>query len=189
MLTNLFLYTFMHSIEGLLTIAQEIVTQASLPEPILINRLAEMCSDIDNEDSDEYNAMVLLCDILFASTRTKYILLDEDDNVVDTISTTCSIDEEFIFPSLEIGTNSMRICYLIRWLYYHKVIDDIYEAYPALIERYVEEVDDDISRYKLVYDDTRKEVTNFKDMFGIISRHKCLDIYEALLSSIRALRK
>ena len=185
----------MHSSEALLTLAEVFAPKAYQLEPDLVENLVKIFKSIDNEDSNEYNAMALFCDILFANDKLVYYFKDAEGRTK--IETTCAfIDDALAFPSIKIGTNSKFLCRLVKWLMNNRLINDIYKEYTDVIDVYLEEVEDETCEIGFIPwteevnndDFSIRQIKNFRDMFGIISGHRCLEIYEALISCVENLR-
>ena len=155
---------------------------------------------INNKDSNEYNAFVLLCDLLFYNESKQYYLHSFNDDTYTPIRSHCCLivddDIDIEFPSLALGQDEMLIFKLVRWLYNRGYLKEIYEDIPDVFDLYFELIEDE--RFEIVYVDEDeldkgepeyKPVKKFFDQFDIIKDNRVRQVFEALYTCSFSFRK
>ena len=180
----------MHSSEALLTLTHIFMPKAYKTDLELIQQIKEVFMSMANDDSDEYNAFVIFCDMLFANPSKTFILKEVND-IETVIETTCMTEDEFLLPDTELGSNEMVIFKLLKWLYINKYIDEIYENHQDVLDRYFDEISENKCELLIMDNETevKKKVVRLHDEFDIMKYHRANEVYEAILSCVKDFRQ
>lgn len=180
----------MHSSEALLTLAHIFMPHAYKTDIELIKEIKDTFMSINNEDSDEYNAFVIFCDMIF-SNPSKTFIIKEDNDIETVVETTCMTGDEFSLPGIELGYNEMVIFKLLKWLYINKYIDEIYEDHQDVLDRYFDEISENKCELLIIDNETevKKKDVRLRDSFDILKGNNSIGTYEAILSCVKDFRQ